>query len=406
MLRIAGIALLHWIVIVPLSAASSEVIDPNQAKVEPGDSTRWYDVRLIGVEGQGWSDTASPFDRLPARAEGVVRDAVWGLSRHSAGLCVRFVTDATAIKARWTLTSDRLDMPHMPATGVSGLDLYAKDGDRWLWLGYGRPEQVTNAGTLASGIEPGSREYLLYLPLYNGVSSVEIGLPEGATLSTAPPPPEAQSRPIVFYGTSITQGGCASRPGMVHTAILGRRLGHPVINLGFSGNGRMEAEVGELLAELDAAAYVIDCLPNMSAEEVGARTEPLVRILRAARPDTPILLAEDRTYSSAPLIPGQRDRHAASRSALKDAFERLVADGVPGLSYLPGDPQLGDDTEGTVDGSHPTDLGFLRMADAFEPALRAVMPRIQSPGESSTTRRRSQSTATPMSPTFSKLMTP
>ncbi|QDV38437.1 SGNH/GDSL hydrolase family protein [Tautonia plasticadhaerens] len=374
MIRIAGLAFVFAGFLAPTSSDAQEVIDPSLARTDPGDSTRWYDIQLLGIEGQGWDDTKAPFDRLPARAEGVVRDAVWGLSRHSAGLCVRFETDAPTIKARWTLTSDRLDMPHMPATGVSGLDLYARVGDRWQWLGYGRPEQApTNTGTLASGIEGGPREYLLYLPLYNGVSSVEIGIPEGASLSKATPRPEASSRPIVFYGTSITQGGCASRPGMVHTAILGRRLDRPVINLGFSGNGRMEAEVAGLLAELDPAAYVIDCLPNMDAGEVEERVGPLVRTLREAHPDTPIVLAEDRTYSNAPLVSSARERNATSRAALKQEFDRLVADGVPGLTYLPGDPQLGDDTEGTVDGSHPTDLGFFRMADVFEPVLRSAL---------------------------------
>ncbi|WP_201750088.1 SGNH/GDSL hydrolase family protein [Tautonia marina] len=352
---------------------ASDRIDPGQATVRPDDPTRWYDVRLLGLEGQGWTDTKAPFDRLPARAEGVVRDPVWSLSRHSAGLCVRFVTDAPTIRAHWTLISDRLDMPHMPATGVSGLDLYARVDDQWYWVGVGFPNAVTNTVTLASGLPPEAREYLLYLPLYNGVESVEIGLPEGTSLAKAPARPEGQEQPIVVYGTSITQGGCASRPGMVHTAILGRRFNRPVINLGFSGNGRMEAELAELLAEIDPAVYVIDCLPNMNAEEVEARVEPFVRILRAARPETPIVLAEDRTYTNARLIAAQRERNQTSRAALRAAFDRLVASGVKGLTYLPGDPQLGDDGEATVDGSHPTDLGFLRMANAFEPALRPLL---------------------------------
>ena len=137
----------------PEGSNASEVIDPSRATRESGDSTLWYDIRLLGVEGQGWTETKAAFDRLPARAEGVVRDPVWQLSRHSAGLCVRFVTDATTIKARWTLTSDRLAMAHMPATGVSGLDLYAKLDGRWHWLGVGQPNQKTNTATLASGSE-------------------------------------------------------------------------------------------------------------------------------------------------------------------------------------------------------------------------------------------------------------
>jgi hypothetical protein len=356
------------------SAAAGEAIDAARATKTDGDSTLWYDVKLLGVEGQAWSETAAPFDRLPARAESLVRPEVWNLSRNSAGLCVRFVTDATLLQVRWTLTSDRLDMPHMPASGVSGLDLYVRDDEgAWRWLGNARPSAQTNTARLFDGISPGTREYRLYLPLYNGVTSVELGLAEGTTLSQPDPYAAGHETPIVFYGTSITQGGCASRPGMLHTAIIGRRLERPVINLGFSGNGRMELPVAELMAELEVGVYVIDCLPNMDAAQVTERTEPLVQLLREKRPDTPILLVEDRTYSDAFLVASKRDRNDSSRAALRAAFERLIAAGTSGLYYLEGERLLGDDNEGTVDSSHPTDLGFLRQADAFEPVLREIL---------------------------------
>ena len=358
------------------AARAADVIDPARAKPDDKADLLWYDIRLLGVEGQGWKDTKAPFDRLPAKAEGKVREAVWGLSRHSAGLCVRFVTDATAVHGRWELTSKNLALPHMPATGVSGLDLYVRlPGGRWHWLGTSRPTAQTNAAALATGLPAGSHEFLLYLPLYNGVSSVEVGLPKGATLRTAPPRPPDLSKPVVFYGTSITQGGCASRPGMVHTTILGRHLDRPVINLGFSGNGRMDPEVAELLAELDPAVYVIDCLPNMTAADVAARTAPLVRRLRKARPTTPILLVEDRTYANAAVLEGLRNRSAASRAALRQAYEGLVKGGDDHVHYLEGDKLIGDDGEGTVDGSHPTDLGFLRQADVMRPALARLLPK-------------------------------
>ncbi|HLQ44570.1 MAG TPA: SGNH/GDSL hydrolase family protein, partial [Planctomycetaceae bacterium] len=215
------------------AVVGGEAIDPAQGKLSEDKSTRWFDLRLLGIEGQAWSETKAPYDRLPAKAEKKVRDAIWGLSRQSAGLCARFVSNAATIKARWALTSANLAMPHMPATGVSGLDLYVRsDEGVWRWLSNGRPSAQTNEANLASGIPAGTREFLLYLPLYNGVSSVEIGLPPEATLSKADPFKNEDGsirKPIVFYGTSITQGGCASRPGMVHTAILQRRLEHPVV---------------------------------------------------------------------------------------------------------------------------------------------------------------------------------
>ncbi|MFN3648845.1 MAG: SGNH/GDSL hydrolase family protein [Armatimonadota bacterium] len=346
-----------------------------QARPEVDGGLAWYDVQQWGVEGKGWRETARYFDRLPSRAEGVVRDPVWSLSRHSAGMLVRFETDAPAIHARYSLLSANLAMPHMPATGVSGLDLYARaeEGrDRWLAVAQPRDREVEVR--LAQGIDPTPegrpRLYTIYLPLYNGTETLKIGVDPQARFRPVPP---REERPIVFYGTSIMHGACASRPGMSISAILGRRLERPTINLGFSGNGKMEAEVGALLAELDPAVYAIDCLPNMSPEEVAARTEPLVRQLRKARPQTPILLVEDRTFTQARFHRNVREQHAQRRAALRESYERLVKDGVRRLGYLRGEELLGDDGEAATDGSHPNDLGMVRYADAYERPLRRLL---------------------------------
>lgn len=368
-------ALLLLVLAAPLLAAGP-VIDPSTAKVDPATGVHWYDVRPLGLEGQGWTDLKAPFDRLPAKAEKTARPPVWGLSRNSTGLCVRFVTDATTIHARWTLTGKNLAMPHMPATGVSGLDLYVKTAaGKWQWVANGRPTAETNTAQLASGLPAGEKEYILYFPLYNGVSSVEIGLPKGTSLKKADDRPKGKDKPIVFYGTSITQGGCASRPGMVHTAIIGRKLDRPVINLGFSGNGTLDPDMADLMGELDASVFVLDCIPNLNAAQVAERTEPFVKALRKARPNTPILLVEDRTYANAPVLPGVAKRNADSRAANKKAFDALVAAGDKNLYYLTGDKLIGDDGEGTVDGSHPTDLGFMRQADAFIEALAPILKK-------------------------------
>lgn len=371
MSRIAATILL---VLPAVSFAAGPVVDPKTAKVDPASGVHWYDIRPLGVEGRGWADTKAPYDRLPAAAEKTARPPVWSLSRHSTGLCVRFATAATAIHARWTVTNKNLAMPHMPATGVSGLDLYVRGpAGKWQWVANGRPTGETTTAQLAAGLPAGEKEYLLYLPLYNGVSAVEVGLPKGADLKHADPRPAGGRAPIVFYGTSITQGGCASRPGMVHTAILGRWFDRPVINLGFSGNGTLDPDIAALLGELDAAVFVLDCLPNLTPAQVAERTEPFVQALRKARPTTPILLVEDRTYANAPVLPALAKRNADSRAACRKAFDTLVAAGDRNLFYLAGDRLIGDDGEGTVDGSHPTDLGFMRQADAFAAALRPVL---------------------------------
>lgn len=340
-----------------------------EKKVE--DTHVWYDVDSWGVEGQGWvpGDLKSRYDRLPAKAEKIVRPPVWELSRDSAGLAFRFNTDATELKIRYSVGDKNLAMPHMPATGVSGVDLYALDGETWKWVDVTRPTTPDTLYTI-SEIDPGKRTYMAYLPLYNSTVKIEIGVPKGTQFEPIAP---RQEKPIVFYGTSITHGACASRPGLCHPAILGRRLDRPVINLGFSGNGKMEPEVVALLAEIDAAVYVIDCLPNINSQEVTERAEKIVRQIREVRPDTPIVLVEDRSFTNSWIRKSKRDHHADSRAALIRAFDLLVSSGVKNLHYIEGEALLGDDTEGATDGSHPNDLGFMRQADAFEPELRKAL---------------------------------
>ena len=161
---------------------------------------------------------------------------------------------------------------------------------------------------------------------------------------------------------------------MVHSAILGRRFNWPTINLGFSGNGKMEPEMADLLAELDPSVYVLDCLPNLVAGEIKERVEPCVRKLRAAHPDTPIVLVEDRTLQDSFLIAGRMEYyHLKDRAELKAAYERLEKSGVKNLYYIPGEHLFGDDGEGSVDASHPTDLGFTRQADIFAGVLGPLL---------------------------------
>lgn len=333
---------------------------------------RWCDARELQVEGRGWTDTKNLYDRLPARAEKIVRPSVWSLSRDSAGICVRFVTDATMIAARWQLRKDALAMPHMPATGVSGLDLYVKDKGSWRWLGNGRPTNKTEEKVLVRGLKPKRREYLLYLPLYNGVTELSIGVPQKADLESGSAR-KANVKPVVFYGTSIVQGGCASRPGMAYPAILGRRLDRPTINLGFSGNAQCEPELARLLAELDPAVYVLDPLPNMNAEMIAERFEQFVRTLREARPNTPMVLVENIEYTDGDFVESRRARFTGANSRLKEIYERLTKSGQRKVFYVRAAKLIGGDGEGTVDGTHPTDLGFFRMADAIEPALRRAL---------------------------------
>jgi len=351
--------------LVTLSLLSGLAGETLQGHADADGKTLWFDGSALPIEGRAFTDTEAYYDRLPARAQATVPPSVWNLSHHSAGMVLRFVTDASTLKVRWILRNKDLAKPHMPATGVSGVDLYQRTAKGWRFVKNGRPTDITNA--VETVLAPDT-ETLLYLPPYNGVAALEVGIPAGRTLQAAPPRPSGITKPIVFYGTSITQGACASRPGTAFTAIAGRRLDAPVVNLGFAGNGKMELSLCDLVSEIDASVYVLDCLWNMSPGLLGERAEPFVRALRKKRPDTPILLAEDcNAFGRAP---------TEKAKVLLALYQKLKAEDPAkwaDLHYLEAKEMLGHDTEATVDGCHPNDLGMMRQAAAFADAIGKLL---------------------------------
>jgi len=339
-------------------------LDPQKASHEPDSKILWYDARELTIEGKGWTDTETFYERLPARAKSKVSKDVQTLSAHTAGIAVHFVTNAKKIKADWTVGG--FDMKHMAATGIRGLDLYARRNGKWEFEGTARPldnHTIATIGTFLPDMPGEPTEFILYLPLYDKLLELKIGIPEDAFIALAPQRPSEKAKPIVFYGTSITQGGCASRSGMCHTAILGRWLDREVINLGFSGAGKMEPEMADLLAELDPVLYVLEALPNMTTEMVKERIEPTVKTLRKAHPETPILLVEN------PINPKTNQGNVE----LRKIYQRLKNQKIPEIYYLPGESQFAGKENGTVDGVHPTDLGFYRMSKAYYPVMKKIL---------------------------------
>jgi len=342
-----------------------------QSPVAKDNPLRWHDVTAWGVEGRAWADAERVrwFDRLPAAAEKTVTREVWERSRPSTGMMVRFLTDAVSIHVHYRLLKADLGMAHMPPTGVSGVDLYGRDKTgHWQWVMVVRPTEQEMKTEIVRDLAPGKREYALYLPLYNGVEFLSIGVPAGAQFQGLPP----RAKPLIFYGTSTTQGACASRPGMACTAILGRRLDRHIVNLGFSGNGRMDPAMGDLLVQIDAAGYVIDCVGNMAMGDITRKCVALVKQLRAARPKTPIFLLEGDHSPNSWIQPATLKMKDEKNVALRTAFTQLQEANTGELYYIPGTHFFGDDSEGAVDG-HPSDLGFMRQADCLEPALRKVL---------------------------------
>ena len=340
---------------------------------------KWHNPMEAGfpvIQNQGFTkEIGNSYTRLPERAKGVVSEPVWNLSRHSAGLAIHFYSNAPQIKVRYTVTGS-LNMPHMPSTGVSGVDLYSinSDGEWHFCFGnYSFKDTITytynNIGK--DRYHKQGFEYRLYLPLYNGVKWLEIGIPEDAKLEFIPVSPE---KPIVLYGTSIAQGACASRPAMAWGTILQRSLDYPLINLGFSGNGKLAKEVLQFIGEMDARLYILDCMPNLpnqKEEDVTALAIAAVKQLREKH-SAPILLIEHGGYSNMYMDSIKYNEVTQVNRASRKAYEQIQSEGIKDVYYLSRE-DLNIPSDGWVDYVHPSDFGMKQQAVVVERKVREIL---------------------------------
>ena len=333
----------------------------------------WTDAAQLPLYGKATEDTFTRYARLPASLQEVSRPPVWRLGQNSTGLYVRFRTASPTLWVRWESASSKL-MNHMSPTGSRGLDLYALEDGKWRFIAAGRPDlkQTVTEQKVMANMEPQMREYMLYLSLYNGVTDLGIGTEEGYPVLQPEVNSPRSERPIVMYGTSITQGGCTSRPGMLYTSIMARRLNREFINLGFSGNAHLDLEIARLMASVpDPALYVIACTENASPEQFAERGEAFFRILRDAHPDVPVIFVEDPHFSHMVLDRAIADEVNGRNAAQKALYEHLVAAGEKNLFYVPSFEMT--QQEDFVDGVHFTDLGMTHYADLMEPVLREAL---------------------------------
>ena len=367
---------------------------------------REFDPIDVGAEvhGSGWESLAGRFVRLEDSAEGLVRKPVWDLSRNSAGLSLVFRSNTRRLELSFDVFGWK-GMNHMPATGVSGVDLFAykPDGEE-LWCAakfmpqfkeeyievpatgsqtatsqtsstpstaQARTVRVTRVAYSFEQIdyEEGCEEYEwhLYLPLYNTVENFRMAVEEGCRLEWVP---RDERQPIVVYGTSIAQGACATRPGMAWTNLVERELRYPVVNLGFSGNGKLEAELFALLDQIDAGVYIIDCLPNIKVtDNFEEKLEAGIKLLREHH-SCPILVVDhsghtnDRTNLSR-CFPDELNRRQAA------LVKRLRKEGIKQLYYLTRN-EIAWDKDSMVEGIHPNDRGMMQQAEAVCGKLRQI----------------------------------
>mgnify|MGYP003295292411 CR=1 FL=1 len=335
----------------------------------------YTDASVFPVYGKVSDRTNARYERLPSSLEGVSRGPVWYLGRNSAGLFIRFRSNSTSIHARWKSTFNN-SMTHMTDTGTKGLDLYAIVGGQWRHVCSAQPQGGVSERKIIGNMDPVEREYMLYLSLYDGVSSLEIGVDEGATLDLPAVGRPSREKPIVMYGTSILQGGCANRPGMAHTNIISRRLDREVINLGFSGNALLDMEIAELMASVeDPGLYVLDYAPNAYADMIDANGETFFRVIRDAHPDVPVIFIEDVIFPHAVFDKEILAEVTLKNEAQKRLFLKLKKAGEKNIYYIAAEGMIGDDGEATVDAIHFTDLGMMRYVDHVLPTIQKALKK-------------------------------
>ena len=298
-------------------------------------------------------------------AEKMTSSAVSWLSKCTAGGRVRFVTDSpyVIIRAEMSVTA----MPHMPETGVSGFDMYERVEGKEYYLKTFTPTK-THEGYYYGIYDfntVGEHTLTINFPLYNTVNELYVGLKEDSVL--LPAPDYSVNKPIVYYGSSITQGGCASRPGTSYQAIVSRKFDCDYINLGFSGSALGEECVAEYIAKLDMSVFVLDYDCNASTPEHLLKThKPFFDVIRKANPTLPIVIM--------PCHPAAKTHGADFERVIIDTYDSAVKAGDKNVYYIPKQELMPIDfpSECTVDGLHPTDLGFYFMANAVINELKKI----------------------------------
>jgi len=318
--------------------------------------------------------TETRYERLPASIKEITRPPVWDLGKNTAGLAIRFCSNSTKIAVKWTLTLNRY-MNHMTPTGIKGLDLYYLENGKWEFVDSARPSSNdrNNEAVISSNMEQKEREYMLYLPLYDGVTSLDIGINTGAYITQPKADLPVRTKPIVCYGTSILQGGCATRAGMAHTNILNRWFNREFINLGFSGNGQLDYEIAEIMTGHDASLFILDFMPNVNTEQVMEKMEKFYDIIRSKSPDTPVLFIENPMFTQSRYNRDTYEGIKKKNEALNIIFNKLKQRGEKNIKLIHFEGAIGTDGEATVDGIHFTDLGFLRYAEYLYPVIKEMI---------------------------------
>ena len=337
------------------------------------DGIEWIDGTALPLEGRSFDNAARPYARLPEEA--FAKPDLVQLRPSipcPAGMCFRFTTDSDVLRVRWTLgTKPPYGICNATAILTAGIDVYRWIPDvGWRFWDAGFPRHQTNELVLVW--KPDS-PCTIHLPISTPLVSFQLGVRRGAKVAPLGPRTSGVTKPVVVYGASLVHGFSSSRPGMVWTSILSRRLDVPVVNHGYQGHGKMEPSMCEYLSAIDASAYCfLACGGQLTLEEMRAKTRPFLERLHRARPDVPILVGEYYYVVG----PHRDDPDDGKRAFVRELVAELKASDPAfwsNLFLVTREELFCADEDGTIDAAHFNDRGADRCAEAFGKALKKVL---------------------------------
>ena len=331
---------------------------------------KWVNATELGIHGYTKKTDKSPYYRFDHTPYEWNNKIIVSHAKKCTGLYITFKTNSKNIWATWENIPSRMG-DNMTGIVQKGLDLYIKEGNNWRFAGVGRvssvPEKSKRTKDIVKNMVEGEKEFLLYLPIWCELLNLEIGVDSDATIEGLPSPFRHK---VIVHGSSITHGASASRSGLTYSALLSRNLGIDFVNFGFSGECKMQPEFLDFLKTCECDAFLFDAFSNPNAKEIGERLTTFVEELVKAHPGKPLIFLQSPILET---LDTKRYERRISRIELSRKMMKELAKKHKDVYYLEVENVTGEN--GLIDGSHPTDLGFHRFVEAYQPKIAKILKK-------------------------------
>ena len=335
---------------------------------------KWVDGTSLNICGHTIRNAENPYSRIETKPYGFENKSIIRYSKYSSGLYVMFKTNSTRISAEWSLASVKV-RDNMTPIVQHGIDLYVKQNGKWRFCAVGRvstdPKITNYKKSLLKNMDGGDKEFMLYLPLWSEITELKIGIDSDAEISAIPSPYKHR---VVSYGTSTLHAASPSRPGMAPLARLSRELGVDFVNFSYSGQGKMEPESAEVLADCETDALICYCFGNTTPEQVAERVEAFAERIAKAHPDKPIIFMPPYLNGEYHLDMVKRATSIRKREIIKEKMAAITKR-FRNVYFIDIKDACGDDCEATIDNSHPNDLGFDRILKSYGPKIAKILKK-------------------------------